>query len=482
MIQDGEVIVLTGLIIIRRNKGVDIGTSGPPIIDARRARAKGLSLVTPLVVIMRPVLQVALDLMHLKRALEIAAEAVKGGAEWIEAGTPLIKSEGADVLRKLKRAFPGHVIVADMKTMDVGSFEVEIAAKAGADVISVLGLADDGTVHEAVLSARQYGAKVMVDLMGVEDKVARACRVEELGASLVCLHVGIDEQMKGGCAPIETVRRVAQAVTVPIAVAGGIDSESAPALVRAGASVIIVGGGIIKAKDVAEAARRVKESMTTGQTVTAETSKKFGEGEVAQALSRVSTCNIADAMHKAGVMKSIHPRIAHGVRMVGRALTVQTTKGDWAKPVEAIDRAEEGDVLVIDAGGSDIAVFGELAAWSCRTRGVRGVVIDGAVRDMDAIFEMGFPAFSRHVAPNAGEPKGFGGIGHEIVCGGQLVRTGDWIVGDESGVVVIPQERAVEIANRAVDVAEREVRIREEIRRGGTLSKIQELEKWEQIR
>ena len=111
-----------------------------------------------------------------------------------------------------------------------------------------------------------------------------------------------------------------------------------------------------------------------------------------------------------------------------------------------------------------------------------GVVIDGAIRDLDGIFAMGFPAFSRHVAPNAGEPKGYGGYGHEIICGEQPVRTGDWIIGDDSGVVVVPQERAVEIANRAVDVAEREERIREEIKRGGTLSRVQELEKWEQIR
>jgi len=431
---------------------------------------------------MKPVLQVALDLMHVKRALEIARESLEGGADWIEAGTPLIKSEGAECLRSLKLEFPGRTLVADMKTMDVGSFEVEIAAKAGADVISVLGLADDGTVHEAVLSARQYGAKVMVDLIGTEDKVSRARRAEELGASLVCLHVGIDEQMKGGAAPADLVKRVSSAVGIPVAVAGGITSETAPALLAAGASVIIVGGNIIKAEDVAGAARRVKEAMASGEAIAGTTSKKYGEGEIALALSKVSICNVADAMHKAGVMRLIHPRIDHGVKMIGRALTVQTSKGDWAKPVEAIDRAEEGDVLVIDAGGSEIACFGELAAWSCRSKGVRGVVIEGALRDVDAIFEMGFPAFSRYIAPNAGEPKGYGGIGHEIVCGEQLVRTGDWIVGDESGVVVIPQERAVEIANRAVDVAEREVRIREEIKRGGTLSKVQELEKWEQIR
>jgi 3-hexulose-6-phosphate synthase/6-phospho-3-hexuloisomerase len=431
---------------------------------------------------MRPVLQVALDLMHLKRALEIASEAVEGGADWIEAGTPLIKSEGSDALRELKKGFPGHVIVADMKTMDVGGFEVEIAAKAGADVVSVMGLADDGTIHEAVLSARQYGAGVMVDLIGVADKAGRAKKAEALGASYVCLHVGIDEQMKGEAAPVKTVREVARAVSVPIAVAGGITSETAPELIAAGASIIIVGGAIIKDRDVTGATRRVREAMTSGKGIVAEMSKKYGENEIFVALSKASSCNIADAMHKAGVMMDIHPRSAHGTKMIGRALTVQTAKGDWCKPVEAIDRTNEGDVLVIDAGGSDIAVFGELAAWSCRMKGVAGVVIDGAIRDLDAIYEMGFPAFSKYVAPNAGEPKGFGGIGLEIVCGQQLVRSGDWIVGDESGVIVIPQERAVEIANRAVDVAERENRIREEIKRGGTLSKVQELEKWEQIR
>ena len=98
----------------------------------------------------RPVLQVALDFENLSRALAAAREAASGGAEWIEAGTPLIKSEGLDAVRELKRAIPGHPIVADMKVMDTGAFEVEIAAKAGADYVTVLGAADDDTIAVAV--------------------------------------------------------------------------------------------------------------------------------------------------------------------------------------------------------------------------------------------------------------------------------------------------------------------------------------------
>lgn len=431
---------------------------------------------------MWPVLQVALDLMHAKRALTIAKESVEGGADWIEVGTPLLKSEGADCIRMLRKEFPHHRIVADTKTMDVGAFEVEIAVKAGADIITVLGLADDSTISEASLTARKYGAEVMVDLINVPDRVQRAKEAEALGASYVCMHMGIDQQMKGEAAPMQTLRDIARSVSIPVAAAGGVTSETAPEMVAAGASIVIVGGAIIKDKDVTGSARRVKESIRSGTGIPTELARRYGEEGLFEAFSKVSTPNISDAQHKAGIMRGIIPRISHGQRMVGRALTVQTANGDWAKPVEAIDRATPGTVIVVDVGGAETAVWGELATVSAQINGVVGLVVDGAVRDMDDIFSLGFPVFSRSVAPDAGEPKGHGGIGMEVVVGGQRVRSGDWVVGDESGVVVIAREHAVEIANRSLDVRERENRLREEIKRGSSLSKVGELEKWEQVK
>ncbi len=429
---------------------------------------------------MKPVLQVALDLVHAERALTIAAEAIRGGADWVEAGTPLIKSEGMEVIRSLKAAFPSATIVADMKTIDVGGMEVEIAAKSGAGVVVILGLSSDPTITEAILSARQYGAKVMVDLFNVIDKPARAKRLEEMGVDYICVHVGVDEQMIGGT-PLSELSSVAEAVGIPVAAAGGINSETVSEVIKAGASIVIVGGAITKARDAAEATSNLVEAMETGEKILTERFKKFSSEELTAAFQKVSAPNVTDAQHRKGAMRGMVPRIASGVKMVGRALTVQTVNGDWAKSVEAVERANEGDVIVIDACGGDMAVWGELASWSCVTRGVRGVVIDGAVRDIDSIIEMGFPCFSRNIAPNAGEPKGYGGIGEEIVCCGVTVRTGDWIIGDESGVVVVPQEHAVEVANRAIDIMEREERLREEIKRGGTLSGILNLEKWEKI-
>ena len=165
--------------------------------------------------------------------------------------------------------------------------------------------------------------------------------------------------------------------------------------------------------------------------------------------------------------------------MVGRALTVRTIDGDWAKPIEAIDKSEKGQVLVVDVNGGTTAVWGELATWSAKLKDLAGVVIDGAVRDLDDIVNLDFPIFCKHISPHAGEPKGFGEIGAEITCGNQTVRSDDWIIGDDSGVVVVPQEIAQEIANRSLDVKEHENRIREEIKSGGSLGTVVKVKKWE---
>ncbi|KYK32185.1 MAG: bifunctional hexulose-6-phosphate synthase/ribonuclease regulator [Thermoplasmatales archaeon SG8-52-3] len=426
---------------------------------------------------MKPLLQVALDLLNKDRAIAIAKDSVDGGADWLEAGTPLIKSEGMEIVRKLKETFPEKTLVADMKTMDTGAFETEMAAKAGADIVCILGVADDSTIIEALKSARKYGTKLMVDLIGVKDKINRAKELQKMGVNYLCIHVGIDEQMTGKT-PLETLSSLVKHTNVPIAVAGGINSETTADIVKAGASIIIVGGAITKAKDVKNATKQIKKSILEKKLIKTELFKKYDKSELKKAFSLVSTPNITDAMHKQGAMQGIRP-IKLGFHMVGKALTVRTLDGDWAKPIEAIDKAEKGDIIVVDVNGGKTAIWGELATWSAKLKGLAGVVIDGAVRDLDDLVKMDFPIFSRHISSNAGEPKGFGEIGAEIICGNQTIKTDDWIIGDDSGVVVVPQETAQEIANRALDVKEHENRIREEIKSGGSLGTVVKVKKWE---
>lgn len=428
----------------------------------------------------KPVLQIALDEVNLDRALQYAKEAVEGGADWLEAGTPLIKAEGLEAVRALKKAFPQRTVIADMKTMDTGAFEVEIAAKAGADLVGVLGAASDETFEEAVKAARKYGAKVYMDLISVPDKVARAQDAARLGCDYVCLHMGIDDQMVGA-SPIEVLKQVVDAVDIPVMVAGGLNSETVGDCVKAGASVVIVGGALTKAEDIAAEAKKLKKAITDRKAIPTQKFKRYSHEGLREAFLQCSTSNISDAMHRKGAMDAGIEARQQGARVAGRAVTVFTADGDWAKPVEAIDQAEEGDIIVIDERGGQTAMWGELASESCKQKGVGGVVADGAVRDIDDIRAMAFPVWSRYVVPNAGEPKGLGQIGLEIRCGGQVVRSGDWIVADDMGVVVVPQDEAQEIANRSLEVHEKENRLREEIRRGKTLSSVLHLKKWEQV-
>ena len=146
----------------------------------------------------RPVLQVALDFVDLDRAVQVCREAVGGGVDWIEVGTPLIKSEGLNSVRRMRQEFPDHKIIADMKTIDAGRTEVECAAKAGANIIDVLGASSDATIAECVDAARNYGAEIVVDMIEVADPVKRAKAAEVAGANYIAVHTAIDVQMTGG--------------------------------------------------------------------------------------------------------------------------------------------------------------------------------------------------------------------------------------------------------------------------------------------
>ena len=271
---------------------------------------------------------------------------------------------------------------------------------------------------------------------------------------------------------------MAEAVSVPVGVAGGINSETAAKAVEAGASIVIVGGAITKALDPEKATSEIRRGIDTGESIGTTLFKRKGEDQIREVLELVSAANLSDALHRGGVLQGIRP-LWRGVRMVGRAVTVRTYPGDWSKPVQAIDVAEPGDVIVIDAGGVGPALWGELATHSAIQRGVAGVVIDGAIRDSDDIVDLKFPAFSKLVMPNAGEPKGFGEIGVPVTVANMKVEPGDWLLGDGDGVVVLPRAIAVEYANRAMDVLEKENRIREEIKEGSTLAKVTELLRWE---
>jgi 3-hexulose-6-phosphate synthase/6-phospho-3-hexuloisomerase len=423
-------------------------------------------------------LQVALDFIELDRAIDIARAAVAGGADYIEAGTPLIKSEGLDCIRKLRALFPDKTIIADMKTMDAGRIEAEIAAKAGANIITVLGSSSKSTILECVEAGRHYGIKVAVDLLGLKNAEQFAENADQLGIAWLNVHCAIDTQMLGEN-PFKQLRKIRRFTSLTLSVAGGINSETAADAVKDGADIIIVGGAITKAVNVEKAARDIKRAIETRKSVKTNLFKRTTSENLREGFLKVRTSNISDGMHRTPCLKDIYPLIK-GKNICGQAVTVKTIPGDWAKPVEAIDVAKEGDVIIIDACGQAPAIWGELATESAKNKGLAGLVVNGAVRDTFDIRRLDFPVWTKLVTAHAGDPHGLGEINLPINIKGQMIEPGDWIIADDDGVIVVPKARAVEIVNRAADVLETENRIRQEIRnKKSTLAEVVNLKRWE---
>lgn len=166
----------------------------------------------------------------------------------------------------------------------------------------------------------------------------------------------------------------------------------------------------------------------------------------------IPVANIDDCMNRTG---AVDPAIKpfNKARLLGPAFTVKVAEGDNLMFHKAMDMAQPGDVIVIDAGGDGKrAIFGALMINYCKVRGIAGVVIDGAIRDSEEISEMDYPVYARSVTPNGPYKNGPGEINTEIAFGGKVVRPGDIIVGDQDGIVVIRPEDATLLAEKAAGV------------------------------
>jgi len=196
---------------------------------------------------MSPIVQISLDLTNIDEALETAALALRAGVDWLEAGTPLILAEGLHGVRALRKAFPGVPIIADLKTMDGGYLEAEMMAKAGATHVVVMARAHEETVKCVVQAGRDFGVKVMGDNMVCPDMVAGARWLEDLGCDFIVHHIGYDER-RGIAArgermpsPLDQLREVVQAVSIPVQAVGGLTLEQAIACPALGAPLVVLG-------------------------------------------------------------------------------------------------------------------------------------------------------------------------------------------------------------------------------------------------
>jgi bifunctional enzyme Fae/Hps len=209
---------------------------------------------------MPPYLQIALDIPDLERTKRIITQVPRSDRVILEAGTPLIKKYGASVIAELRQVAKDIFIVADLKTLDVGQVEVDLAFEETADAVVASGLASKDTLEKFVYEARRLGIYAFVDMMDVPDPIKVLESLKEM-PDVVILHRGIDEE-RGGKTRWELIKEIKAKFKdgrILIGVAGGIEPSNVTAALKAGADIMIVGRYITQSKDVEHA---TKEFLT----------------------------------------------------------------------------------------------------------------------------------------------------------------------------------------------------------------------------
>lgn len=215
---------------------------------------------------MNPVLQIALDLEELVKAVDIASKialATKCEQVWIEAGTPLIKAWGKLAVKALKE-LTNCYIVADTKTMDVPELEAKLMFDAGANAFTVLGVADEDTLKEAMEVKERYGKSFFIDLIGCRDPYKRALEIVKYEPDIVLFHVGISAQRARGItsdALVKEAVKVKQETGVKIGVAGGLKPGLIKSIISQGVDLVVVGSAITSSPNPVEVVVTILREM-----------------------------------------------------------------------------------------------------------------------------------------------------------------------------------------------------------------------------
>jgi 3-hexulose-6-phosphate synthase/6-phospho-3-hexuloisomerase len=224
-----------------------------------------------------PVVQVAIDVLDIDRALRVAEAAVRAGADWLEVGTPLVTFQGVKAIGALAREFPEHPVLADFKMMDGVRKYVLATAEQGGRIATICAVASDASIRTAVQAGKDSGVRIICDLYAAPDGPRRTRELEALGVDSAYVHYGADQRAEDPERdPLLFLDQIAGRTRIPVGV-GTFSVEHGVAGARSGADVFVIGAPYILEEDptasLTEYVRRVKDAWHSRRPVTARESQ-----------------------------------------------------------------------------------------------------------------------------------------------------------------------------------------------------------------
>ena len=289
--------------------------------------------------------QMALDSLDFDATVALATK-VAPHVDILEIGTPCIKHNGIELLKTLRAKFPNNKILVDLQTMDAGYYEAEPFYKAGADICTVLGTADIGTIKGVIDVANKYGKMAQVDLINVTDKKARTLEVAKLGAHIIGVHTGLDQQAAGQTPFVDLAMVTALNTGAKVSVAGGVKAATVRQVVDAGADIVVAGAAIYGAADPAASAAEISGLAHAGNASTGGMGKLLPwaliAGAVLLGLYLLKGGKPAEEAPEAGAaVEQVAPAAAPAADAAAPAATEAPAAAEAAVPAAVVDTAKD---------------------------------------------------------------------------------------------------------------------------------------------
>ncbi|WP_372367454.1 orotidine 5'-phosphate decarboxylase / HUMPS family protein [Candidatus Uabimicrobium sp. HlEnr_7] len=381
---------------------------------------------------MKPKLSVSLEFLHLENAIFCAEQSVSAGVDIIEIGSTLLKSTGLTSIKVLRERFPEVTLVADMKVQSNVESEIKAVADAGANSVTISGNVSPQIWQQSLEVAKEHSVNVILDFRDVVHPRRHINKNIPDGFDTIMLSL---QQPS-----FALLQKTTSILTTPIGVQGVEEEDDIVEAISLGASVIGIRFSDAKEKSIQEAVKSILKILSNAKRTFPKDPVSLHEEQLLQLLEQVSPSDFCEVSDKPCFLESVYP-VQKYTKIAGKAATLKVWPGAELAVLDFLMKMESHCILVIDAGGRGSAVWGQMATEIAIKKELVGVVVYGSIKDVNKIREKGLPCYTSSITPiiTKNQDSSFSG-NCPLKIGEVFIKPGDWLIGDDTGVISISQQ------------------------------------------